>query len=649
MAKLSPESAWEFADAIKAIVKPQSNRRKATVQNVDKDGTIWVSLPGSSTVTPIQSTGVNVSPGDTVLTELRGTSLHITENQTNPAIGENTARSIAKQETAHAEAMAKQAKTIADEAQAVAQATNQHFFADDNGAHITDVTQDEWAQAVEDEFSDYDPTTKPYHNQLLNSLGILLRTALNNLVSITRSAIAFYDGAGNAASNIVARFGSDGAQIGKTDAAHSVIDANGQRFYGGTNGATLLANIGYGEGAAASGTANAPYYTFGTRDANAAIGNYSVAEGREVEASGYNSHAEGHWTHATEVYCHAEGLQTTASRPKAHAEGSYTTASGDASHAEGWHTTASTTYAHAEGYYSTASGVDSHAEGSYTTASSLSSHAEGSGSTASGVDSHAEGSGSTASGRSSHAQNHHTYANGDYQTAIGQFNEIDNNNEYALIIGNGDYAAGTRSNATAITWLGEYIAQGWAGVIQMFGGSTPPAGWLLCDGSAVSRTTYAVLFAAIGTTWGAGDGSTTFNLPDLRGRAPIGAGKGSGLTARTLGDSVGVETHAHGGKTGSTTLNANQSGLPAHTHSFTQPTISLKYDKDAGSGTARNRVQENGSDSSTRIATASGGAVGAVTGGAKAATSGHDHTISTNSLIQPSAVVNFIIHTGKTS
>ena len=154
MAKLTPESAWEFADAIKAIVKPQTTRRKATVQNIDKDGTIWVNLPGSSTVTPIQSTGANVSPGDTVLTELRGTSLHITENQTNPAIGENTARSIARQETARAEAMAKQAQTIADEANAVAEATNQHFFADTNGAHITDVTQDEWAQAVADNFSD---------------------------------------------------------------------------------------------------------------------------------------------------------------------------------------------------------------------------------------------------------------------------------------------------------------------------------------------------------------------------------------------------------------------------------------------------------------------------------------------------------------
>jgi microcystin-dependent protein len=54
--------------------------------------------------------------------------------------------------------------------------------------------------------------------------------------------------------------------------------------------------------------------------------------------------------------------------------------------------------------------------------------------------------------------------------------------------------------------------------------STPSAGWLACDGAAVSRTTYAALFAAIGTAYGAGDGSTTFNVPDYRGRAPVGVG-----------------------------------------------------------------------------------------------------------------------------
>lgn len=93
------------------------------------------------------------------------------------------------------------------------------------------------------------------------------------------------------------------------------------------------------------------------------------------------------------------------------------------------------------------------------------------------------------------------------------------------------------------------------GVVRFSASATPPAGWLLCDGSPVSRSLYAELFAAIGTTWGAGDGVSTFNLPDARGRTPISAGTGAGLTARTVGQTVGAEAHQ---------LIADE--LPAHTH-----------------------------------------------------------------------------------
>jgi len=63
------------------------------------------------------------------------------------------------------------------------------------------------------------------------------------------------------------------------------------------------------------------------------------------------------------------------------------------------------------------------------------------------------------------------------------------------------------------------------GSIQAYGGTTAPSGWLLCQGQKVSRTTYADLFAAIGTAFGTGDGSTTFNVPDLRESAPVGVGE----------------------------------------------------------------------------------------------------------------------------
>lgn len=94
-----------------------------------------------------------------------------------------------------------------------------------------------------------------------------------------------------------------------------------------------------------------------------------------------------------------------------------------------------------------------------------------------------------------------------------------------------------------------------SGSLVGYGGSSAPAGWLLCDGSAVSRTTYASLFTAIGTTFGVGDGSTTFNLPDARGRVLAGkdnmggtaanrlTAAGSGVTGTTLGSTGGAETH----------------------------------------------------------------------------------------------------------
>lgn len=101
------------------------------------------------------------------------------------------------------------------------------------------------------------------------------------------------------------------------------------------------------------------------------------------------------------------------------------------------------------------------------------------------------------------------------------------------------------------------------GAIKYFSGATVPADkdgvqrWHLCDGSALSRTSNAALFTAIGTNWGAGDGSTTFNIPDARGRVLIGVGAGSGLTSRSLAAESGAEN---------VTLSATN--LPAHTHGY---------------------------------------------------------------------------------
>lgn len=82
-----------------------------------------------------------------------------------------------------------------------------------------------------------------------------------------------------------------------------------------------------------------------------------------------------------------------------------------------------------------------------------------------------------------------------------------------------------------------------SGVITAFGGTVAPTGWHLCDGSAISRSTFASLFAAIGTAFGVGDGATTFNVPDLRQRFALG--KAAAGTGSTLGGTGGAIDHTH--------------------------------------------------------------------------------------------------------
>lgn len=94
---------------------------------------------------------------------------------------------------------------------------------------------------------------------------------------------------------------------------------------------------------------------------------------------------------------------------------------------------------------------------------------------------------------------------------------------------------------TVLTGKGAGVKPAWesgipAGMITPYGGAAAPTGWLLCDGSAVSRTTYADLFAVAGVAYGVGDGSTTFNIPDFAGKM---------LRGNTPGATGGSDTHAH--------------------------------------------------------------------------------------------------------
>ena len=102
-----------------------------------------------------------------------------------------------------------------------------------------------------------------------------------------------------------------------------------------------------------------------------------------------------------------------------------------------------------------------------------------------------------------------------------------------------------------------------AGTVVAFAGATAPEGWLLCNGAAVNRDTYAVLFAAIGTTYGVGNGNTTFNLPDLRGRFALGVDNMGGQSANRVTVSEADRLNGRGG-TEKHTLTVAE--LPAHTH-----------------------------------------------------------------------------------
>lgn len=163
------------------------------------------------------------------------------------------------------------------------------------------------------------------------------------------------------------------------------------------------------------------------------------------------------------------------------------------------------------------------------------------------------------------------------------------------------------------------------GVVLPFAGATAPTGWLLCAGQIVSRATYAALFAVIGTAHGAGDGSTTFALPDMRGRVAAGkddmggsaAGRlttaGSGVNGVTLGAAGGAQDHA-----------LTETQMPAHAHD-----LAMKYTTIGGAGSSRNYWTRSAPDTLFD---------GTVTNGAATKGGGAAHNNT-----QPTIVTNYII------
>jgi len=172
------------------------------------------------------------------------------------------------------------------------------------------------------------------------------------------------------------------------------------------------------------------------------------------------------------------------------------------------------------------------------------------------------------------------------------------------------------------------------GSIIMYGAASAPGGWYLCEGGAISRSTYAALFSAIGTTYGVGDGSTTFNVPDFRDRAPYGA------STFTLGSKTAGEVNASGqnstgtgttGSTGgSTVANTTGSGGPT-THSVTTAATNSTTDKDVSAAINAVTAVNNHAAHTHSIPSLT--------------VNGHTHSVPALTVTHPGVAVKFIIKT----
>lgn len=171
-----------------------------------------------------------------------------------------------------------------------------------------------------------------------------------------------------------------------------------------------------------------------------------------------------------------------------------------------------------------------------------------------------------------------------------------------------------------------------AGAVIPFAGSAAPTGWLFTFGQAVSRTTYAALFAVVGTTYGVGDGSTTFNLPDLRGRVVAGEDDMGGTSANRLtGLSGGVDGDVLGGTGGLETHTLTEAQIPSHRHlsGITQSNSSgaMAYGSTAISPSTSGSMSEDNDNGNITSNTSN-------TGGGTA----HNN-------VQPTIILNYIIKT----
>ena len=192
-----------------------------------------------------------------------------------------------------------------------------------------------------------------------------------------------------------------------------------------------------------------------------------------------------------------------------------------------------------------------------------------------------------------------------------------------------------------------------SGALTAYAGSSAPTGWLIADGSAVSRTTYATLFAAIGTTYGAGNGSSTFNLPNLSGRTIAGKESSASNLTSTYGPD-GATLGATGGAQ-SVTLTSAQSGVPAHNHTLTMDQHTHTFTGTPHTHTVTNALPigasgigagtVTGGAPVTTSSTTAGGTNAPVTTTGTIANNTAANASSAHSSVQPTIILNYIIKT----